>query len=186
MNKTIWLTLSFFCSGLLLSVPLSALEDAEPDLGGGYIEGPAWEEGNVSIPAYPSADDLLKVDVDNANRPYTFYVDEKNLSVSDSGVVRYSVVIESDSGARNVMFEGLNCAAGEYRTYAYGNSDGGFSEARSSHWERINDEGVMAHRINFKRYYMCDQLNQPYSVKEMLRRIRYPLDFNDGGPRSDW
>jgi hypothetical protein len=186
MNKNILHYLVFFCSGLLLSAPLSAIEDDDPDLGG-FIEAPKWQEGEVAIPPFPNRDDLVKVEVDRADMPFTFYIDPGSLSVGEDGVTRYTVLIESSSGASNIMYEGIRCSTNEYRTYAYGTHDDKFSKARTGSWTRITStsSGAMTHRYNFKRYYMCDDIGRPYSASESLQRIRYPEDFAVGGLRDD-
>ena len=184
MNKTIRFYLSLICSGLLLSAPLSAQENDDADLGD-FIEAPKWQEGDIVIPPFPNRDDLVKVEVDRVDMPFTFSIDPGSLSVNKDGVSRYTVVIESSSGASNIMYEGIRCVTNEYQTYAYGTHDGGFSKARSSSWTKITSSGAMAHRYNLRRYYLCNDFDQPFSASESLQRIRNPEDFSMGGARSD-
>jgi len=182
---------------LLYSIILSAgfsfavsgyaeLENDSPDLGGGFIEAEKWKESDVTIPPFPVSGDLIKVEVDRVDMPFSFYIDSKNISsITNNDLIRYTVIIESDSGAKNVLFEGLRCQAGEYRTYAYGTYDNKFSKANVSNWQRITDTGFMAHRYNFYKHYMCNDLRAPYSVSEIIRKIRYPEDFQGSGDTSD-
>jgi hypothetical protein len=83
------------------------------------------------------------------------------------------------------MYEGIRCATHEYRTYAYGTHDGKFSRAQSSSWTKITSSGAMAHRYNLRRYYLCNDLDQPIPVTESLQRIRYPENFASGGLHDD-
>jgi hypothetical protein len=186
MNKNILLYLAFLCSGLLSSAPLSALDNDDPHFGD-FIEAPKWQEAKVTIPPFPNRDDLLKVEVDRVDMPFSFYVDPDSLSVVNDDVVRYTVLIESNSGASNIMYEGIRCSTNEYRTYAYGTHDEKFSKARASSWTRITStiSGAMTHRYNFKRYYLCDDLGRPLSASVSLQRIRYPEDFAMEGERID-
>ena len=186
MNKNIWFYLSLMCSAWLLSAPLSALENDDPDLGGGFIEPQKWQEGEVALPPFPNRDDLVKLEVDRVDMPFSFYIDPRSLSVDKSGVSRYTMVIESSSGASNIMYEGIRCSTNEYRTYAYGTHDDKFSKARSNRWTNISSSGAMAHRDNLRRFYLCSDLDQPLSASESLQRIRYPENFATGGERSDW
>lgn len=186
MNKNIRLYLSIICSGLLLSAPLSAQENDDPDLGGGFIEAPKWQETEIALPPFPNRDDLIKMEVDRVDMPFNFYIDPNSLSVGKDGVSRYTVLIESGSGASNIMHEGIRCSTNEYRTYAYGTYDDKFSKARSSAWLEISTTGSMAHRYNLRRFYLCSDLGQSLSVSDSLQRIRYPADFATGGERSDW
>ena len=175
----------FFCSGLLLAAPLSAIETDDPDLGGGFIEGPEWKEGNVVIPPYPQIDELIKIQLDRADQPFNFYLDPKSVAIGEDGVVRYTVVIESYSGARNVLYEGIRCETEEYRAYAYGTSDGKFSKATVANWTRFRQSDGMTHRYNFYKYYMCDELKNVLPRNGILQRVRYPEDFMDLGERGD-
>ncbi|NNG14303.1 MAG: hypothetical protein HKM22_04015 [Gammaproteobacteria bacterium] len=175
MNKNILYYFAFLCSGLLLSAPLSAEEYDD------YIEGPKWKEATVTIPSFPVRDDVIKIEVDSVDMPFSFYVDPRSLSIGDDGVSRYTIIIESHSGASNVMYEGIRCDTNEYRTYAYGTHDGKFSKALSESWNKISSSGAMAHRYNLKRYYLCSAIDRPFSVSETLQRIRYPEEFSNRG-----
>ncbi len=161
-------------------------ENDEPDLGGGFIESKPWQETDVVFPAFPNADDMIKVEVDRINMPFNVYVDEKNLMIlPEDGVVRYTVVIQSSSGANNVIYEGIRCRTGQYRTYAYGTYDKKFSKAVTSEWKDIEENEFMVHRENFLNYYMCNKQGELYPVDEILNRIKYPTDFQDSGDMSD-
>lgn len=184
MNNNIPLYLCLVFGGLLLSAPVSAQENDDADLGS-FIDGSKWQEGEVTIPKFPNRDDLIKVEVDRVDMPFSFYIDPASLSVGKDSITRYTVVIESDTGASNVMYEGIRCWTNEYQTYAYGTYDNAFSKARSSSWKKITSSGAMAHRYNFKRYYLCSNHGRPLQIRESLRRIRYPEDFATGGDLSD-
>jgi hypothetical protein len=185
MNKNILYYLVLFCSGLLLSAPLSAIENDDPDLGDGFIEAPKWQESGLALPSFPTRDDLVKLEVDRVDMPFSFYIDPASLSLGKDGVLRYTIVIESNSGASNIMYEGIRCATHEYRTFAYGTPDGKFSKALHSNWTRITSSGAMAHRYNLRRYYLCNDFDRPISIPEALQRIRYPENFATSGLRDD-
>ncbi len=184
MNKNIPFYLSLICSVLLLSAPLSAQENDDVDLGD-FIEAPKWKESDIVLPPFPNRDELVKVEVDRVDMPFSFYIDPTSLNVGKDGVSRYTMLIESFSGASNIMYEGINCSTGEYRTYAYGTYDDKFSKARVSSWSNITSSGAMAHRYNLKHYYLCSDIDSPFPVSESLQRIRYPEDFATGGLRDD-
>lgn len=160
----------------------------DPDLGE-FIEGPKWKEQPVdTFPGWPDEDKLLPVEMDTVDSPFRFFIDPDSLSIGSDGVTRYTVIIRSGSGASNVIYEGLRCRTREYRTYAYGASDDQFHKATVSSWQPIRESssGSMIHRYNFWRYYMCDRVQNPRKVREVLREIRYPKDFvESGGTYSD-
>lgn len=160
-------------------------ETDDADLGG-FIEGPKWKEKNAVIPPFPNADDLLKVEIDKADAPFNIFLDSKNLTASsNAGIIRYSVVIESDSGAKNVMYEGIRCLTGEFRTYAYGTYENKFVKASSSEWRPIANKTSMPHRYNFYLHYMCNEYQSSNSVPDILRKVKYPEDFEVSGERDD-
>jgi len=173
-------------SGIIVTSPCYAqqgLEDGETDLGG-YIEGAKWQEGNVVLPSYPQADSLIKVDIDRGGQPLNFYVDPKSIESTPTGVVRYTVVIESSSGSKNVLYEGIRCLTGEFRTYAYGSSSSEFVEARTSKWADIQETGAMIHRDGLFKHYLCSDKQIAYPASTILQRMRYPEDFQDDGERE--
>ncbi|MGD8998928.1 MAG: CNP1-like family protein [Granulosicoccaceae bacterium] len=186
--KTIRPTIATLISLLGLAHPTFLFADEplptdDPDLGG-FIEGPKWQEQEVDkFPAWPDEDKLLPVEVDAVDAPFRFFVDPDSLSVGSDGVSRYTVVIRSSSGASNVMYEGLRCRTREYRTYAYGTTDNKFHKATVSNWQPVQESssGSMIHRYNFLRYYMCDRLQNPRTVADVLREIRYPKHFHESG-----
>ena len=178
-------SLLFLIGSLVVSPCFAEQETDDSDLGG-FIEAPKWKEDEVVIPPFPNTDDLLKVEIDRAGSPFNFYVDSKNLSISsDKGVIRYTVVIESDSGAKNILFEGIRCQTREFRTYAYGTYDKKLVKARTSIWQVIKPSSGMVHRYNFYRHYMCSEYLTPNPIDILLQKIKYPENFQVSDERDD-
>jgi len=111
-------------------------------------------EAEVPIPVPPKANNLVEFYVSTVatNR---FYVDSASLSVSADGEIRYTVVITSAAGARNVSFEGIRCTSGERRLYAFGRPDNSWSKARNSVWVPINPVGSSRYQYVLMRDYFC-------------------------------
>ncbi len=135
-------------------------------------ELPAWKEGGTRIPDYPQDKNLLPFQVDGLDRPYQYFVDGASLSTGDDQVVRYTVVIESPSGARNVLHEGIHCDKKAYKTYAFGSSDGTFRRTKNSQWKLWYGSGVFGYRSQLAREYLCNNLGFPYRDKERLVRFK--------------
>ena len=118
-------------AGLLLAVACLALagckttgkgmpEEEQKADDSGWVnpfEDRPFKEGQTTLPAPPQDADLIPFSV-NDSADFRFAVDPKSLSVGDDRVVRYTVVITSAGGGRNVSFEGLRCDAFERRIYA--------------------------------------------------------------------
>ena len=94
------------------------------------------EQEKWSLPPYPADQNLLPFSVD-APTPFQFFVDSKSISVDKDGVVRYTLVARSASGALNVSYEGIRCDPLERKLYAFGRSDKTWAPARSAEWAPI-------------------------------------------------
>src|SRR5690242_13638733 len=81
-----------------------------------------WVELQTELPPYPEQENLLQFDAGPASSN-THYVDGASITVGEDGVVRYTLVIKSPTGAMNVSYEGIRCQTEEKRTYAYGRND---------------------------------------------------------------
>lgn len=76
-----------------------------------------FKEGATTLPGLPHDEDLIPFSVSGSNE-FRFAVDPKSISVGDDNVVRFTVVITSKGGGRNVTYEGIRCDAFERRLYA--------------------------------------------------------------------
>jgi len=97
------------------------------------LEDKPWEVQRTSLPPYPQDGSLLSVYV-SSTRPFAFFIDPGSVSVRQDGIVRYTLVARSLSGAVNVSYEGIRCETYQARTYAFGRSDGTWVRARNQQW----------------------------------------------------
>lgn len=118
-------------SGLLLAAACLALagckttgkgmpEEEQPANDSGFVnpfEDRPFKEVQAALPALPQDADLVPFKV-NDSSDFRFMVDTKSISVGPDRVVRYTVVITSPGGGRNVSYEGMRCDAFERRIYA--------------------------------------------------------------------
>jgi len=123
------------------------------------------------LPGYPSPAALLQFPTNWTTN--SIFVDRNTLTVAEDGVVRFALVVRSASGAETVSFEGIRCATGERRVFAYGRNaaDGGaWSPARGSGWRPIADSRVNRHYYEFWRDVFCDG-NTTEPRTEILKHI---------------
>ena len=112
-----------------------------------------WLEDEPVLPAFPASKNLIPFDASPVNRNQHF-VDATSISVGKDAVVRYTVVIEAPSGAKNISFEGMRCETGERRFYAYGHSDGTWLPARSTVWQEIDFvSGFSYQKILYEEFF---------------------------------
>lgn len=112
-----------------------------------------WREGEFALPAYPKPADLVALEV-GAATDFRFFVDATSLSVGRDGVVRYTLVARSRSGAENVSFEGIRCKSGSVRAYAFGQGGARWS-ARGTPWRAIEPGGTQRWHFILWREYFC-------------------------------
>jgi len=130
-----------------------------------------WAEVAAQLPPYPKAENLVEFNVSSAPRN-RHSIDTESISVGEDKVVRYTVVIDAAGGAKNVAFEGLRCATGERRLYAYGHPDGAWSKARNAGWEPIKFRSLLSyHKALFEDYFCPDGINVR-DAGEAVRKLR--------------
>lgn len=158
-------------------------DEVEPQFPGTFEEPEPWMERELPLPPYPDDSDLLHVAPIRADPQFDYWVDKENLSVSDDGVVRYTLVISAKTGnARNLRVEGIRCGTTEYKTYAYGTDQGTLKLARRSVWTPIRDDASDHIRGDLKRYYFCKEGHgAPFPRKQILHYLR--VGAQTGGNR---
>lgn len=128
-----------------------------------------WKEAEIKLPALPKADALIEFFVSSASS-FRFFVDPPSLSVGADGVVRYTLVARSPSGAENVSYEGIRCNNESVRIYAisYG---GTWSQTRSD-WKRIEPRSVQRWHNELGSRYFCPNRVSVTSAAEGLNALR--------------
>ncbi len=162
-------------TGLVFAVD-DPLEDLETHDRSGIEEREPWKEAVVRLPNYPKERDLIEVELEGAPTPFRVYVDAKSLAIGKDGVVRYTAVLMSSSGARNVLYEGLRCDEGLYKTYAYGVTGNRFQETTVPEWKDVYNTGAMRFRNDFYRFFMCDEYGLSYPRKAIIARLKNPKE----------
>ncbi|MCP3672185.1 MAG: hypothetical protein GY814_17495 [Gammaproteobacteria bacterium] len=138
-----------------------------------FVEGPKWEERELKLPPYPKDGDLMDLELDDPNGNFTYYLDEKSLSVSKKDyVVRYTMVIESSRGTRNVFYEGIRCNTEEYKTYAFGAGKGKLRARKKPEWKPLNETGYTRFRAHMMQYYFCEW-RLPRQRNTIINKIKY-------------
>ncbi len=132
-----------------------------------------WKEANIQIPPAPQDQDLIEFQVDDSERRFTYFIDKRSLRVDQDGVVRYTLVIESQRGVRNLAFEGLRCHTREYKVYAYGSSKGKMRRRKAPRWKAIKEERFGRVHRDLHRYYLCEpSINRPLDKDEIILALK--------------
>jgi len=175
----LWLLLPLVTSA---QVPVESDPGIEDDLRGLklHLDKP-WEEGTIVFPPFPEDDDgLLPVPGQSPASGLEVLIDPASISIGEDRVSRYTVVLTSRRGARNVIYEGLHCNQVSYRVYAYGDGRGAFGKPQPERWEAVERQsGAYSYRYVLVRSIICDQYNQPRRPDEAISLLRYPKTSMD-------
>lgn len=121
-----------------------------------FVEDPDWKEIDVPTPPPFNKDKLIPVEMPSYVS-LRFGVDPATLTVSDDGVIRYVMVAQSSGGGTlSAMYEGIRCAAGEFKTYARFNASGQWAAISNPQWRPLNDNNTSKHALALARQGACD------------------------------
>lgn len=142
----------------------------------------AWKEIETLLPKAPDQSRLIQIDVGSLSTN-SFFVDHDSVEVGSDGVIRYTMVVVSPSGARNTTFEGMRCDTAEKRLYAFGRADGTWSRARTVNWQRIEGGKLNQHHAALYRGYFCSSGGSVSSTDEARRVLKHgnPAAARPGG-----
>lgn len=159
----------------ILTLSLGALAAGnEPNSFSSNVEDPEWVETQAPPPPAFDASKLVMFDV-SINSSLVYGVDPSTIQISPSdGLVRYVVVAQSKSGARNVLYEALRCSTGEYKTYARYSSDGKWSPVSDPQWKSMFGNMPSRHPLRLARAGGCENAAPASSVTSMINRMKTP------------
>lgn len=165
--------------GVVLGLATSVLRaDDEPPPFENFKPRAAWQEQRIELPPYPRDDDLQRVPLQLSKFPFELSLDRASLTVGEDQVTRYTAMLESKDGVRNVFYEGIRCATREYRGYAVGAS-AEFQPLLNSEWRPISARGLDRYRHELARYYLCDEDLRPRSKRAALNQLRQRWQHED-------
>jgi len=136
--------------------------------------GKAWQEIQAQLPPYPKAGDLFAFEV-SSSTSNRYFLDFPSVSADADGVVRYTVVIRSPTGAETVSYEGMRCENGERKLYAFGRADGKgggeWSRNRYAKWEAIKSRQQTGYHRELFFHYLCT-VDGAVNLQEIRRLIK--------------
>ncbi|MBI4756527.1 MAG: CNP1-like family protein [Betaproteobacteria bacterium] len=131
-----------------------------------------WEEVVPTLPPVPGDDKLAEFYVGSLTRN-RFFIEPASVDLGSDGVVRYTLVVRTEAGAKNVSYEGLRCATRELRRYAFGRTDGSWAKARSDKWTRVYNSDLNRHHAALMQEVFCPDgivVTKREDALESLRR----------------
>jgi hypothetical protein len=131
-----------------------------------------WKESNVTIPSYPDDRDLVPVPM-GVNDTLKIYIDSKSISRAPDLVARFSLIVESPSGARSVFYDGMRCETRQYKTYAIGTANHTFEAVKDPQWRTIPRSEINSFRDNLYRHYICDGHSSARTPEAIVHLLKY-------------
>lgn len=166
-----------------LAAPIAAQDEhpdplrVEPDPDR-FPEPEPWREPGFDTPEYPRDKDLLRVPVE-PNSTFKMYVDRTSVQVKGQ-VTQLVYVLESKSGAKNVLAEGFRCTNYHYTTYAIGGTDGVLRPVKNRSWVPVDrNTGRNNFRLTWMSRYLCDFFHKNRPRREVLQLVRVPTSTPD-------
>lgn len=133
-----------------------------------------FHETSVPLPAPPVDKDAIPFYVGQST--LTFAIDPKSVSIGNDDVVRYTVIITSANGARNVSFEGIRCQTRERKLYATLRiSDNTWTRNMSKDedgWQVMNSLAANSYGRALAHDYFCDGRTVAGSAESLVQRMR--------------
>jgi hypothetical protein len=177
-------------SALAISLALSAAASAQrmndEARRSTLVEEDEWSEiKGIRFPPIPTVNNLIRVDSASLGTSYEYFIDGASILLGTDGVTRYTVVLQSDSGTRNVYFEGIRCETMQTRTYAYATPRGGFKPLASSTWKDVRALGPFAYRLLLAEKFMCDSNGWPINEKKARAKLVRAARGRPSGRQAD-
>ena len=141
-----------------------------------------WEEQQqIEVPVLSEAG-LQGIRIDHGPvGGMRFFVDLETLTVDPRDeVVRYWVVTESGGSRSNVLYEGIRCADGSFKTYAFASPrrPSLFKYARSPEWQKIGGLGARDFHHELAENYFCSR-GSPRSMVGITAAVRGQVDLTN-------
>ena len=139
------------------------------------VDNPDWKESEVPAPPAFDVSKLITFEV-SPTASLVYGVDPASIRISNSdGVVRYVVVASSASGARNVMYEGIRCSTGEFKTYGRYSPEGRWSMVSNAEWRSLYENMPSRHALRFAKAGACNNAAPATSVDVLVKQLKNPL-----------
>lgn len=120
-----------------------ALTTAEALAQGALLQAPTPKVDTEFPDPPPKAPDIGKlVDIEVASTSTRYAVEPSSILASDGIFARFTMVITSASGVRNVSFEAIRCDKPERKLLAIGQPDGTWYKVRDPKWVEIGTPGA--------------------------------------------
>ena len=158
------------CSSMLFVVTaLLSASQAHAQL---FVDALDWKESEVPPPPAFDVKKLVTFEVPRITT-MVYGVDPASVTISKvDSLVRYVMVITSETGARNVMYEALRCSTGEFKTYARYSADGKWRAVANPEWRSVFGSMPSPHPLWFAKAGACDGAAPVSSPSVLVTKLK--------------
>jgi hypothetical protein len=134
----------------------------------------AQEPVSVDLPPTSSPARLALFEVKGHSQHETG-LDPDAIALGADGVTRYTLVVATPTGVKNVTYEGIRCSTGEWKVYATGRPDGQWHRVPEPVWRPMDKAGLNDIRQTLRERHVCTAASTvPVSVAQVLQSFRRP------------
>ncbi len=130
-----------------------------------------WVEQLTQLPSYPEDKNLLAFDAGSVTNNQ-YLVDTTSIQIGEDNVIRFSLMIKSAAGARNVSFEGIRCDTSERKLYALGRDDKTWAQPRQSEWQKLDYVRQFYAQRELAKHIFCPNRQIVPTTKEAIESLK--------------
>ncbi len=130
-----------------------------------------WKESESALPPFPQRKNLLPFEAGDLSNHNRYFVDKASLALGVDEVIRYTVVIQSETGLVNILHEGLRCLTREVKRYGFGTADGKMKRSQFDSWQRVRTRGMAAYQRELFNEYFCSDTRHPNPPARIIERL---------------
>ena len=140
-----------------------------------------WKEQKTTLPGLPAEENLRPLDMQTGEGNYSYFVDRTSVSRGKDDVMRYTVMLRSNTGVTATFHEGLRCASNEAITYGYVSETDGFQRSSNSRWHPVSFLGIHVYQDYLAKVIMCDKHGFARDAEKAVKAL--DDQFTAGGVR---
>lgn len=138
-----------------------------------------WSEQVAELPPYPDPGNLVSFDA-GPNTDYQHFIDTDSIDVGQDGVIRFTLINQSPTGAMNISYEGIRCATNERKLYAIGRDNKTWAKPRISEWEPLEYVRQFYAQRELSKNIFCPHkqiVNNRDEAIRVLKKGKHPAVF---------
>lgn len=101
----------------------------------------------------------------------TYQIDLNSLTIGSDEVIRMVLMQTSNTGVRNISFEGFRCKTNERKIYGFLRNDGTWNEFANPSWQAVKNFASAKHITTLSKNFLCDGPTSWGVLSEIKKRL---------------